>query len=142
MPHFTGPMTEVARGLVLEHGRDPTSPPRPAIEDKVAEVGRTLAGKKNWGCVACHNVGKSVAEAAFEAPGINFAYVGDRLTRDYYERWVYSPLRVEPGTKMPAVFQPGKPSLLKEFYDGSSEKQVDALWQYLREGARIKYPED
>jgi mono/diheme cytochrome c family protein len=142
MPHFTGPLDGLARGLVLEHGRAPASLPQSALDQKVADVGRILASKKNWGCVACHNVGKSVAEAAFEAPGINFQYVRDRLTRDYYERWVYSPLRVEPGTRMPAVFQPGKPSLLKEFYDGSADKQVEALWQYLLEGDRIKYPEE
>ncbi len=140
MPHFTGPMDQVATGLVLQHGRPPKSPPQPPVDAKSAAVGRELCARKNWGCVACHNVGKSVAEAAFEAPGINFQYVRDRLTRDYYERWVYSPLRVEPGTKMPAVFQPGKKSLLDQFFDGDSEKQVEAIWQYLRQGDTIQYP--
>lgn len=142
MPHFTGPMQAVARGLVMEHGRPPQSPPQAPLAREFADTGRMLAAKKNWGCVACHNVGKTTSEAAFEAPGINFQYVRDRLTRDYYERWVYSPLRVEPGTKMPAVFQPGKPSLLDQFYGGSAEKQVEALWQYLREGDAIKHPGD
>lgn len=140
MPHFSGPMEQLAKGLVQEHGRAPKSPPHPPVDEKMAAVGRELAAKKNWACISCHNVGKSVAEAAFEAPGINFMYSRDRLTRDYYERWVYSPLRVEPGTKMPAVFQAGKKSLLDQFFEGNTEKQVEAIWQYLQMGDRIQYP--
>lgn len=139
MPHFAGPMESVALGLALQHGRPPKSPP-PPVDEKMADAGRTLSAKKNWGCIACHNVGKAVAAEAFEAPGINFAHVRDRLTRDYFDRWVYSPLRVEPGTKMPAVFQVGRKSLLDQFFDGDADKQVEALWQYLQKGDKIAFP--
>jgi len=141
MPSFSPQAARLARGLALEHGYPPISSSLPSPDLKRAEIGRQLASKKAWNCAGCHNIGKSVAESAFEAPGVNFMHVKDRLNRDYFERWLWSPLRVEPGTKMPSAYQPGKPSAIDNVLDGDAGKQIDALWQYLLTGVKINHPD-
>src|SRR5207244_6718730 len=51
----------------------------------------TLDG--GFACVQCHGVSDTKPLAAFEAPAINFAHVSDRLTKEFYDRWVYNPQR-------------------------------------------------
>ena len=76
----------------------------------------------------------------FEAPGPNFMYIKERLRREYYDRWLWGPTRLEPMTKMPTVYNYGKPSPLAEILDGDSGKQIDAIWNYLLLGDKIKPP--
>jgi hypothetical protein len=40
---------------------------------------------------------------------------------------------------MPAYFEDGR-SPLTELLDGDAEKQIDALWHYLRLGSKIPLP--
>lgn len=140
MPAFPRRAALLAQGLAFEHGCPPTSPPDPTPDEKLAEIGKQLASKKRWGCVGCHDVGKTAAVGVFEAPGPNFMYIKERLRRDYYDRWLWAPTRLEPMTKMPTVYNYGKPSPLSEILDGDSGKQIDAIWNYLLLGDKIKPP--
>jgi hypothetical protein len=80
--------------------------------------------------------------SVFEAPGMNFMYVEQRLRKHYYDRWVIAPMRVHKETKMPAFAdQEGKTSIV-EFYDGDARKQYDAIWHYLLAGEKIRPPEN
>ncbi len=141
MPAFPRRSALLAHGLAAEHGCPPSSPPDPAPDAKLAEVGREMSGKGKWGCVGCHMVGASAAVGVFEAPGVNFDMVKDRLRRDYFDRWMWAPLRVEPGTKMPTVYTWRKPSPLEGVLGGSAARQIDALWAYTQTGKKIKPPE-
>lgn len=140
MPAFPRRAGLLAAGLAAEHGCPPKSPPGPAVDEKLVEVGRLMASKGKWNCVGCHVVAKSAAVGVFEAPGVNFDMVKDRLRRDYYDRWMWAPTRVEPGTKMPTVYQWRKPSLLADVLKGDAHKQIDAIWAYLQQGKKIKPP--
>ncbi len=140
MPAFPQRAALLAEGLAFEHGCPPTSPPDPAPDEKLAEVGMQLTSKKRWGCIGCHDVGKTEAVGVFEAPGPNFMYIKERLRREYYDRWLWAPTRLEPMTKMPTVYNYGKPSPLAEILDGDSGKQIDAIWNYLLLGDKIKPP--
>jgi hypothetical protein len=140
MPAFPRRAGLLARGLAAEHGCPPVSPATAAPDEKLAEVGRQMASKGKWNCVGCHVVAKSEAVGVFEAPGVNFDMVQARLRRDYYERWMWAPTRIEPGTKMPTVYQWKKPSLLVGVLKGDAHKQIDALWAYLQQGKKIKPP--
>jgi hypothetical protein len=71
---------------------------------------------------------------------VNFAYTGERLQRAYYERWMRSPLRVDPASKMPVYFEEEGKSLLTDVLDGDSAKQLDAVWQYFRLGRKMPPP--
>ncbi len=140
MPAFPRRADLLARGLAFEHGVPPKSAAERVPDAKLAEVGRGLASKAKWGCVACHNVGSAEAVGVFEAPGPNFTLVKERMRREYFDRWMWAPTRVEPGTKMPTVYAWGKPSTLDDVLGGDAGKQIDALWAYLQTGRKIKAP--
>ena len=56
----------------------------------------------------------------------------DRLRRDFYDRWILDPLRVEPATKMPKFCVDGHSTTVKQIYDGDAHRQFNAIWQYLQ----------
>src|SRR5262249_20608162 len=91
MPAFPRRAEMLAAGLSAEHGFGLGSPKPEKPDAKLAEVGRSLSAKGKWGCVGCHVVGKAEAVGVFEAPGVNFADVQDRLRREYFDRWLWAP---------------------------------------------------
>jgi len=107
---------------------------------ELAKIAQKLAGKDGgFSCVSCHSVGPQEALEVFEGEGINFAYSAERLLPQYYRRWMRNPLSIDPQTKMPAYFEDGK-SPLTDLLDGDAEKQIDALWHYLRLGSKMPPP--
>jgi hypothetical protein len=61
--------------------------------------------------------------------------------KPFFQRWLMNPLRVDPGTKMPVYF-PGGESMLFDYYDGDAKKQIDAFWEYIRQGDKMQLPEE
>ena len=139
MPAFPTRAEGLAVGLALEHGYPAVSPPDPAPDLALVPVAKQLVRNTGLNCVSCHNIGKVAAVGVFEAPGINFMRTKERLRRDYYERWLRSPMRVEPETKMPTYFN-NENSPLATILDGKSERQMDALWNYILQGETIEPP--
>jgi len=141
MPGFPQRAGLIARGLVIEHGFKPVSPPEPEPDAAMLEVGRKLVSKNGgFSCTSCHSVGKAAAVGVFEAPGPNLMHAKARLTKSYFHRWMREPLRVEPDTKMPAFAQGDKTQLPD--YDGDAVKQFEAIWQYFLTGEKIEPPEE
>jgi cytochrome c1 len=142
MPAFPARAEGIALGLALEHGIPARSAPEPAPDPELSEVGRKLAGPNGgFDCLSCHGIGPRPATKVFEGPGPNFRLSRERLRKDYFLRWVREPLRVEPGTKMPQFFQQGR-TQLTEVLEGDARRQMEALWQYLLEGPKIKPPSE
>ena len=142
MPGFKQHAAPLAKGLALEHGVSPTVPPETDSIKEQAELGRRLIGKREGlACTACHSVGKIEAVGVFEAPGINFMYVRERLRRNYFVRWLNNPGRVDPGTKMPNFLTDGK-TLITEILGGDGPKQVESIWQFMLQGDKVTPPED
>jgi hypothetical protein len=142
MPGFPARAEGVADGLALEHGCPTALPPPPAPDPSLAAIGQKLVGKDGgFSCVQCHSVGQTRALAPFEAPAINFAHVSERLTREFYDRWVWNPQRVMPGTRMPRFGDADGKTSLKQYFDGNAAKQFDAIWNYLLAGEKIVPPE-
>jgi mono/diheme cytochrome c family protein len=140
MPSFRSRAETLARGLALGHGCPPASPAEPAPDPALSEAGRKLSGPDGgFDCLSCHGIGPKAATKVFEGPGPNFKYARARLRKEYFFRWVLSPLRIEPGTKMPQFFQDGR-TQLTEVLDGDASRQIEALWQYLLEGEKIRPP--
>jgi mono/diheme cytochrome c family protein len=141
MPGFPARAVGVAEGLALEHGCATSLPPPPAPDPTLAAIGQKLVGKDGgFSCVQCHSVGSVRALAPFEAPAINFAHVSERLTREFYDRWVWNPQRVMPGTRMPRFGDADGKTSLKQYFDGNAAKQFDAIWNYLLAGDKIVAP--
>lgn len=139
MPAFPTRAEGLAVGLSLGHGYPATSPPDPASDPALIPVAKQLVKNTGLNCVSCHNIGKVAAVGVFEAPGINFMRTKERIRRDYVERWVRSPIRVEPETKMPTYFN-GENSVLPTILEGKADQQINALWNYLLQGEAIEPP--
>jgi len=69
-----------------------------------------------------------------------FGHTGARLQKSYYRRWVRNPQRIDRATKMPIYFEVGGKSPLTDFYEGDAEKQIEAIWQYVRLGDKMPPP--
>lgn len=140
MPGFPARAEKLIHGLALEHGFPTKTPPEPEPAKDQSEIGRKLSGPAGGlDCLSCHGIGPKGATKVFEAPAPNFKFVRARIKKDYYDRWVREPLRLEPGTKMPQFIKDGR-TQLTEILDGDGVRQADALWQYLLEGDRIRPP--
>ena len=139
MPAFATRAHGLAEGFAAEHGYAVLEAAEPPVAPELLPVAKQLVGNTGLNCVSCHNIGKVAAVGVFEAPGVNFMYVKERLRRDYYDRWVRSPIRVEPETKMPTYFN-NEMSVLPTILDGKAEPQVRALWNYLQQGRLIEPP--
>ncbi|MGH7178194.1 MAG: cytochrome c, partial [Tepidisphaeraceae bacterium] len=141
MPAFASRAQWLAEGLAAEHGVSPEDPAPRQPDAELARVGRKLLGRDGgFSCISCHAVADVPALSPFEAPAPNFIYTTARLRKDYYDRWMRAPLKVEPGTRMPQFTDIEGKSSLKQPFDGDANKQFDAMWEYLLSGADIRPP--
>ncbi len=141
MPAFTSRAGELAEGLVMQHGVAPVSPADPPVNMDLAAVGRKLVSVNGgFSCVLCHGVNKTPAMQVFESEGVNFGRSAARLQTAYFYRWVRNPQGIDPQTKMPKFFSEGDKSPLADILDGDIQKQLDAIWNYLRLGEKMQPP--
>lgn len=140
MPAFKSRAKNLAVGMAQQHGYAPKTPAEKPVDMAMAEIGRKLVGKDGgFSCVSCHGVGSMLALEVFESEGINLAYTAERLLPDFYRRWFRAPTSIDPQTKMPAYFDEGK-SPLTDVLDGDGEKQISAVWEYLKLGEKMPAP--
>jgi mono/diheme cytochrome c family protein len=137
MPAFTSRAQLISQGLALSHGCPTTDETRPAVDDKLAEIGKQLTSQTGLGCVKCHAVADQAALAPFEAEAPNFAHVEARLRHDYFTHWMRNPQYYLPGTKMPSFADVNGQTPLKDVLNGDAAAEFDAVWNYLRAGEKI-----
>jgi mono/diheme cytochrome c family protein len=141
MPAFPRQAKRIAVGLALEHGMPPTSVAPPAPKEDLAQIGQKLVGRDGgFACITCHSINDTKAVSPFEAPAPNLVHVKERMTNDFYARWMRKPMRFQPGTKMPEYSEGGK-STLREILDGDADKQFEAIWHFALQGDRMTPPE-
>ena len=101
------------------------------------DAGRKLVGTDGMGCVTCHTfAGQKVG--AMGAVDVAESTT-QRLRREWFYRYMLDPPAFRPDTLMPSFFPNGgssRPDLL----DGDAERQLDALWAYLRGGRNARAP--
>ncbi len=100
------------------------------------EVGRQLVGTDGLSCIACHRFNRQPAQAL---QVIDLVSVTDRLNQDWFRQFLIDPGSFHPGTRMPSFFPDGK-SPLPAVLGGDTSRQQSALWTYLSEGGRAKFP--
>jgi cbb3-type cytochrome oxidase cytochrome c subunit len=100
------------------------------------EAGRHLAGKNAFGCISCHDIA-GIPNRGTRGPDL--ALMNQRVRFDWYQRWLEQPQRMQPGTRMPAVFTGGK-SLLENVLGGKADAQADAMWAYFSLGPTLPLP--
>ncbi len=101
------------------------------------KAGRFLVGKKGFGCISCHDL---AGRPNTGTRGPDLALMNQRVRFDWYRRWLDDPQRMQPGTRMPTVFQNGT-TAIKTVLDGRGTAQSDAIWEYLSLGANLPLPE-
>ncbi len=103
---------------------------------KVKSDGRFLVGGMALGCVKCHTF-KGVEAEGIQA--IDMTQMTRRLRHDWFHRYVINPPAFRPGTRMPTGWPEGK-SLLPKVLGGDTARQVEAVWQFLSDGAAASTP--
>jgi mono/diheme cytochrome c family protein len=95
---------------------------------EAAKHGRKLIGTAGGlSCIACHNF---AGNKSLGVPALDLATTGQRLTWDWFRRYLLDPQALRPGTRMPA-FWPDGVATNKDVQKGDAEKQVAAIWLYL-----------
>lgn len=132
MPDFVTQAAGLAMGLAMQHGCEAASPAPPAIRAELVPTGQALAQKGALGCVDCHAVGDQAALAGTDMVTINFAYIPERLRREYFDRYARNPARLLPGTMMPSFMDDKGRTGVTAHFDGDGAKQFEALWNFMR----------
>ncbi len=133
MPAFPARAEMLAHGLSHEHGYGMKEDPRPAPDEKLAEIGRKLVPQMGgFHCNNCHGIGKTPAIAPFEAPGVNLLDAALRLRHEYYARYMLDPSKVDVVLRMPTFAVDGRTTPLRDVLDGDARRQYEALWQYIQ----------
>jgi mono/diheme cytochrome c family protein len=107
------------------------------IDAAKIEAGKFLVGKGAFGCISCHDIA-GIPNSGTRGPDL--AGMNQRVRYDWYARWLEQPQRIQPGTRMPAIFFEGK-SLVTKVYDGHADQQAEAIWGYLALGNNLPLPD-
>jgi hypothetical protein len=93
--------------------------------DGLAAPGRALLDN---GCVECHAFrGESLPGVV----GVDLEGIANRVNPQWFHDFLLNPNRLKPRTRMPTFF-PGGMSQNKTVLDGDSDRQIAAMWAYLK----------
>lgn len=145
MPVFGPDAATLLQALAEADGELPDAPdtPEPVVTDPTIGTlhGAQLAGFQGYSCASCHVWnGRLIGSPDPAAIGPDLTRTADRIRRDWFDRYLESPMRFHPGTPMPGVFPHGKPAMLASVLGGDAAKQKDALWAYLTMGKDAPSP--
>ena len=142
MPTFPKRIAEqIVYGWADQHGYFTTHKTDRRIEayptSQLIQAGKDLITQaKGHDCRQCHAIGKFPATGDAKtqiALGVNFSHSKERLSRDYYNRWMHNPLRIDPMTKMPKyTTDSGRNTKLDSIFKGDAQLQFEAIWRYLQ----------
>ncbi|MEX0794567.1 MAG: cytochrome oxidase [Pirellulaceae bacterium] len=98
------------------------------------EAGRLLL---NTGCVQCHPIR---GESADGAVGVDLEGITQRVRPQWFLEFLRNPAELKKRTRMPSFFpngQSGNPDIL----DGDMDRQIEAMWSYLKDVKSQKLPD-
>jgi mono/diheme cytochrome c family protein len=144
MPAFGAATDRIIQALAEADGDLVDAPEAVAPEVKDPEFathGPALVGPAGYSCINCHLwKGRHIAEPEPGSAGPELTSVTTRIRRDYFDRWLEGPARLQPRTPMPRIFRKGHPAALAHILDGDPRRQQDALWAYLSKGEACADP--
>lgn len=140
MPHFSAYAPYLASGMAAEHGISAaaelqTTEKKTSASIQQITLGNQLTTKQALDCRQCHGVGDDLPSGDDKtkiALGINFVHIKERLTKDYYRRFVLDPPRFDISTKMPKLSPDGKTTKIATIFDGDANQQFHAIWQFIQ----------
>jgi hypothetical protein len=145
MPSFGQAAGELLQAIVEadgELGFSEDSEPKTTGDPTIGTlVGRELVGAGGYGCVSCHVwKGQQLSQPDPGAIGPDLTRMVGRIRREWFDRFVEDPSRINPGTPMPAIFPRGQKVMLASVLEGDRSKQRDALWSYFALGRNAPPP--
>lgn len=123
----------------LDEGRLPAEGETQLSRDEQKErraAARELLGDKGLNCVACHNFNGLPAPVN---KGIDLLTMPQRLNREWFHRFLRNPGAFRPRTVMPTAW-PNGVAAYQTILDGDTDKQIDAIWDYLSLGTSAPIP--
>ena len=118
---------------------DPNEQPTPrnGQENQVGRNmwGRALVGINGLGCIQCHPLN---GHRSLGIQAMDLKHAAERLRAPWFRDYLLDPAAFRPGTRMPAFWPNGKPSI--KGHGGSTERQIDSIWAYLSELDQSRLP--
>ncbi len=99
--------------------------------------GRRLMGVNAFNCVNCHDL---MGQSSLGMPALDLATSVERLQPAWFKKFMLDPEGFRPQTLMPSYFDKGK-STITEVLGGDADKQIEAIWIYLKELDQTRLPE-
>ncbi len=128
MPQFGKEnVNRLIHGLADLEGVAPPPKDRTPPLENIAS-GQRLVGKAGFHCVACHD---HAGVQGTVRRGTDLGTISQRLTYDWFRRWLQQPTRMQPGTSMPSIFPDGH-STFGSILGGDPDAQARAMWDTLR----------
>ena len=138
MPSFPAELVApVAAHLVSSAGVKEGEPH--SLDEEISELasaGRELAGTDRMACVSCHYLGERMPETS--GP-FDLTRTTQRLRREWFDAFITSPSRLQPGATMPGLGAGGE-SVIHNILDGDLARQAEALWVWSRHAQELADP--
>ena len=135
MPAFPAYANVLAHGLAAEHAIGQADRFQSSFDPNMAIIGERLSRQSALDCRQCHAIGDQLPrgdKSTRISHGINFAYIGERLRRGFYDRYMLNPPRYDRNTKMIRISEDGKTTKLKGYFDADARQQFGAVWEYIQ----------
>lgn len=110
---------------------------KPDEHDTMKKVGWELVGNKGFSCIACH---RFQGEMPQTMAALDLSDAPARLRYSWFHAYLLKPQQFSPTTVMPA-FWPNGVSTRPELLMGDTDRQIDAIWEYLIEGTNARLPQ-
>ena len=140
MPDFGEAHASFLANSLARIDADPNEQPTPrnGQENQVGRNmwGRALVGIKGLGCIQCHPLN---GHRSLGIQAMDLKHAAERLRAPWFRDYLLEPAAFRPGTRMPAFWPNGKPSI--NGHGGSTERQIDSIWAYLNELDQSRLPE-
>ena len=137
MPQFQAPEVEALGNLFAKLDHVEGLPEIPLTRKESRKAGWKMVGNKGFSCIKCHTFGKYNATGI---QAISMTTMNKRLQEDWFRRYVRNPQIYRRGTRMPSAWPTEGESLLPEILAGNSDRQIQAVWNYLADGDRARVP--
>lgn len=99
-------------------------------------AGYEMMGTSGFSCIACHDFN---GQKSGGAGALELVHLTERIQKNWFHLYMRQPNRFHPTVIMPSYW-PGGVSIRKELLEGDTNKQIEALWNYLSDGSRAKNP--
>ncbi|MEO2032438.1 MAG: cytochrome c [Planctomycetaceae bacterium] len=137
MPVFAGERLQTLPAMLAEtdnQNRQTTEQDVFGDHTDLAEAGRQLL---NTGCVQCHSL---TGETLPGVIGTELEGIAARVHPQWFHDFVLNPGQLKPHTRMPSFFPQGV-SQNQAVLEGNTERQIAAMWTYLKEIRKHPLPE-